>query len=268
MVTRLHPLLFLLQVGVAAAARRHAGHHSNAGGDAAAAVDELVRLYHLEPHAAAAAIGRQYAPAATGLHQQQELRSAEPPSSSNSSSIRRALQEHPLSARMWDLDVLKDNPCTNDTVPLPAEKIVAVGSDEALAAALLAEFDPQDCSDTLATNAGASQPCVYDCDSLAEHYNLSTSATTCYIRGPTSWPTQLTDQIRTTQDYFDFLPEQLNPTETMVFEVGAGRSCVNVTVETLLFADGDDVASGGGAEVEVRCLLEGTCLLVTCMHSC
>lgn len=247
-------LLLLVEVAVAAA-KPHAAQHSMTGGvDAATAVDELIRLYHVEPHVAAAAIAQQYnsaPPAAAAALQHQ---------TSNSTTGRRALQDHPLSSRIWDLNVLRDNPCTIDGVPSPAEKVPAVGSDAALAAALLADFDPEHCSDTLATNARAAQPCAYDCNSLAENYGLSSSSTTCYVRGPTSWPPELTDQIRTAQDWFYFLPEQLNPVETMVFEVGAGRSCVNVTVETLLFANDDDVAGSGGTEVEVRCLLEGTYL--------
>lgn len=255
------PMLLLLHARAAAGTpplTRPDASQRIAGTDEAAAVDELVRIYHMEPHIAAAAIAQQYLePPSNGQHQ---LTSPRVKQNATTTTVfhRRALQEHPLSSRVWDLDVLRDNPCAIDEVPTPAQKVIAAGSDAALAAALLVDVDPQHCSDTLATNEGAAQACTYECDTLAQYYGLSSSsAPTCYIRGATSWPSELTDQIRSTQDWFYFLPEQTNPAEPMTFDVGNGRSCVNVTVDTLVFAQGDDVAGSGGQEVEVRCMLEG-----------
>jgi hypothetical protein len=255
------PLVLLLIAGEVAVASMP----MDVVGDAAAAVDELVRLYHVEPHVAAAAIEQQ---SSALVPSSQQLKRPQPAAksltiSNHTAAKRRELQEGTRSSWIWDSEVLKNNPCTIDDVPTPAEKVPAAGSEAVLAAALL-DVEPQRCSDVHATNAGGVQPCSYDCSSLAQSYGLTASETTCYIRGATSWPSQLTNQIRTTQDWFYFLPEQIDPTETMFFDVGEGRACVNVTVETLLFAEGDDNAGGGGSEVEVRCLLEGARQIPMC----
>jgi hypothetical protein len=238
--------------------------------DHQAAVDELVTMYGLEPHVAAAAIAQHAAaapvesPALAATQTQQAL------SAAAEADGRRGMQEPELpswrlpSWRLWDLAVLARYPWNDPssaTPPAAAHTPVA-RSYAALNEARLGAAPG--CADSAATNFnnGADQPCAYECASLAQSYGFGPADSTCYIRDPaaTDWPAALMSQKKETQDWFFFLSEQNQSAalETMRFDVNGGRACVNVTVQTLVFSDG---TVGGDViradEVEVVCMLAG-----------
>jgi hypothetical protein len=120
----------------------------------------------------------------------------------------------------------------------------------------LAEADATTaCSDVLATNIGALEPCSYECTSLKQHF-FSTSEGECFIvEQPTTatWPSELTSKR---QDILDW-ELLLNMTSDIpaAFEVGSGSRCVNVTIQSTVF--GTSAESTSATHEETRCLQPG-----------
>lgn len=204
------------------------------------AIDELVQMHDTPRHTAEAALR-------AASHVGTETENS--PVAARASN--RRLQAMQLGWRRWDLDVLSDSPCASEEVPSAAEIIHAEGSESILDTARLGV--ESGCADPLATNTGTDQECTYQCANLVGSYGFEPAAT-CYIRGQSGWPAALMDQRRSSQDWYFWLMEQSNASEPLVFDVGGGRSCVNVTVQTLMFSGDGDVL---GNEVEEVCMLQG-----------
>lgn len=213
--------------------------------DYEAAIDELVQMHDTPRHTFAAALR-----AASLVGEETGNDSPVAARASN-----RQLQAMQPNWRRWDLDVLRDSPCASEVVPSAAEIIHAEGSEAVLDIARLGA--ESGCADPLATNTGTDQACTYECANLVDSYGFEQATATCYIRDHSSqsgWPAELMNQRRSSQDWFFWLPEQTDASQPLLFDVGGGRSCVNVTVQTLMFSDVGDIS---GEEEEEVCMLPG-----------
>ena len=110
------------------------------------------------------------------------------------------------------------------------------------------------CDDPLASSSAPDGACVYTCSHLVEHYYGSQDAATrCFLYDSTSgWPAELIDLKRDRLDIYAYPQTAVN--DTIVFTVGKGRNCSNITFVTTTFA------STGHEPVEVSerfCLFDG-----------
>jgi hypothetical protein len=90
------------------------------------------------------------------------------------------------------------------------------------------------CEDDLATNAGASASCTYNCDTLKAHYFPGEERTvTCFLYdAETGWPPELLGLRRTRQDAHTYV-EPTSNADSVSFVIGDGsRTCTNITVIT------------------------------------
>jgi hypothetical protein len=114
------------------------------------------------------------------------------------------------------------------------------------------------CTDPLAANNGAARGCVYDCRTLQDEF-FPGEESRCFIYDATTatWPDELLN-LRQPYIYMDpFLSNDdwTNPPgDAANFNVGAGRQCQNVTIQTFF---GTNEHPGEADHTEVRCLLDG-----------
>jgi hypothetical protein len=110
------------------------------------------------------------------------------------------------------------------------------------------------CDDPLASSSTPDGACVYTCPHLVEHYFPgSQDAARCFLYDSTSgWPAELLELKRDRLDIYAY--PQTAVDDTIVFTIGKGRNCSNVTVVTTTFA------STGHEPVEISerfCLIDG-----------
>ena len=108
------------------------------------------------------------------------------------------------------------------------------------------------CADPRAVNAGATGACEYSCDELTAHY-FPGQQSRCFLFDlqTMSWPDELLDLRSQRLDWRTYLePNDAADPSSLVFTIGTGPTCTNVTVVSMLIGTGE-------TETEQRCLLDG-----------
>jgi hypothetical protein len=118
------------------------------------------------------------------------------------------------------------------------------------------------CTDAMASNTGAADPCDYSCTELAAYYYPEEPAVSvrCFVydRDIGAWPDSLMSMRRDRLDWHTWLePTAIPAGEHASFTVGEGPECVNVTVQTVPQFAGEGGSSTSETVVETRCLLPG-----------
>eukprot|EP01045_Picozoa_sp_COSAG04_P002415 COSAG04_NODE_88_length_27314_cov_6.056476_10_plen_648_part_00 len=127
----------------------------------------------------------------------------------------------------------------------------AQAREDSLASALADEVSPDaPCDDPLASNAGASAVCEYDCESLRQEYFPNDSAAArCFLYDPStqSWPAELLD-LRAQRLETKVFADGTNPQGDVEFTVGEGRTCTDITIVS---------SFDQGTHTEHVCLVDG-----------
>eukprot|EP01045_Picozoa_sp_COSAG04_P010948 COSAG04_NODE_689_length_11142_cov_6.664041_7_plen_583_part_00 len=119
------------------------------------------------------------------------------------------------------------------------------------------------CDDPLATNAGRSPPCTYDCADLQQAYFPApqSQTTRCFLFDPATetWPEvggeeaellSMRQQRFETHTYISRVDGTNPPLSGLSFSIGDGRVCKNVTIRSTFLGTGD-------THIEEVCLVDG-----------
>ena len=118
------------------------------------------------------------------------------------------------------------------------------------------------CEDPLATSVDQAQAsCTYDCETLRNEYFPDAQQTTrCFLfdASTETWPEQggqrdeLLSMRQQRRDVYTYVEPTPNPAGDVLFSVGKGRICRNVTIVTTMFGQQEQAG-----ETQVVCLVDG-----------